>query len=223
MPPVTKIDPPFRLSTLEAFTAALASGEPVPGGGSAAAVAAALAASLSGMVVRLSLDRPAFESYAALHSEALIASDAARERFLALADEDAAAYSAYRAARRLPRQSPAEAAAREDATRHAARRSADVPLSVVEACCHQAELVERLAGRSNPHAASDLDCAALLLDAAARAAAANVLVNLPAAGDEAFATQARDSVSAQLARVATAVARVRGTVASGHPREAEQA
>lgn len=221
MPAVTQNDPSFRHSTLEAFTTALASGEPVPGGGSAAAVAAALAASLSGMVVRLSLGRPAFESHAALHREALAASDAARTRFLALADDDAAAYAAYRAARSLPRQSAAEVAAREDATRHAARRSADVPLSVVEACCGLVELVERLAGRSNPHAASDLDCAALLLDAAARAAAANVLVNLPAVGDEAFASQARGTVAARLTRVAAALASVRHVVANGQPREAE--
>lgn len=214
---------PFGAMTLEDFTADLASGRPVPGGGSAAAVAAALAASLTSMVVRLSVDRPAFEAHAALYGEALSASDAARVRFLGLADEDASAYAAYRQARGLPRVTAAEAASREAAISRAARRSADVPLAVADACARQVELVERLAGRSNPHASSDLDCAALLLEAAARAAAANVLVNLPFVADARYAEQARSLVGEHLARVATAATGTREVVASGQSRGPEPA
>ena len=209
MPDHDREGEPFGDMTVEGFTAALASGQPVPGGGSAAAVAASLAASLTSMVVRLSLERPAYEAHALLHRVALVDSDAARARFLALADEDAAAYAAYREARRLPRATAAEISGRDAATRDAARGSAAVPLAVVEACRHQLELVERLVGRTNPHASSDLDCAALLLEAAARAAAANVLVNLPAVGDEAFADEARILVEEHLRHVQSATARTR--------------
>lgn len=212
---------PFGAMTLEDFTVALASGRPVPGGGSAAAVAAALAASLTAMVVHLSVDRPAFEPHEVLYGEALSASDAARVRFLALADEDAAAYAAYRQARALPRSTEAEAADRETAISRAARLSTDVPLAVVGACAAQAELVERLAGRSNAHASSDLDCAALLLEAAARAAAANVIVNLPSVADVAFAERARVDVEGHLARVAAAAARTREVVTAGGSRGPE--
>ena len=59
--------------------------QPAPGGGAAAAVSAALAASLTAMVVRLSLDRPKYADYADLHREALDGSDATRLRFLQLA------------------------------------------------------------------------------------------------------------------------------------------
>ena len=218
---MTESSGPFRDMTVEAFTEVLASGQPVPGGGSAAAIAAALAASLTSMVVRLSLGRPAYAAHAALHGEGLASSDAARSRFLSFAEEDAAAYAGYRAARSLPRGTDVQVAARETAIREAARASASVPLDVVEACRRQLELVERLAGRSNPHAASDLECAALLLEAAARAAAANVLVNLPAVADETYATRARGLVADHLAAIAEASARTRQLVATVQPREAE--
>ena len=59
---------PISETTLADYTAALASDAPVPGGGSAAALAASLAASLTGMVVRLSIDRPVYQEHAALHA-----------------------------------------------------------------------------------------------------------------------------------------------------------
>ena len=70
------------------FAEALASEQAVPGGGAAAAISAALAASLTAMVVRLSLGRPKYAEHTALHEEALRASDEARARFLELADDE---------------------------------------------------------------------------------------------------------------------------------------
>ncbi len=201
----------------------MASGEPVPGGGSAAAVAGALAASLCSMVVRLSLDRPALQAHASLHVEGLAISDAARSRFLDLADEDAAAYAAYRAARRMPHDTDEQSAARDAATRQAALVSAEVPLRVVDACRQQVAIAERLVGRTNRNAASDLDVAALLLDASARAAAANVLVNLPAIGDEGLASGMRLRVEEDLQQVRETASRVRGLVATGGQRPVEPA
>lgn len=209
--------------TIGDFAAALASEQPTPGGGSAAAVAAALAASLTEMVVRLSLARPRYEQHADLYAEAGAASEAARLRFLGLADDDAAAYRAYLEARRMPRASESEIQARDAATRAAAHEAAAVPLAVVRECHRQIDLVERLAGRSNASVASDLDVAALLLESSARGAAANVLVNLGAIGDEAFAVATTAELDQRQRQIQSAVARTREHLGRREQRRPESA
>jgi len=194
---------------LGVFSEALASGQPTPGGGAAAAVAASLAASLTAMVVRLSLDRPKYAEHADLHQEVLTASDAARVRFLVLADEDATAYDAYRAARSLPHETEVEEEARAAATHAAARQATNVPLDVVRACHAQIELVDRVVGRTNLYVASDLEVAALLLDSAARSAAANVRVNLSSTGDEGYAGAVTAELDQRLQQIQSTVDRSR--------------
>ena len=203
------------------FAEALASEQAVPGGGAAAAVSAALAASLTAMVVRLSLERPKYAEFGELHAEALMASDAARLRFLEMAQEDATAYTAYRAARSMPRDTDAEREAREAATREAARLAAKVPLDLVRACQAQLELVERCAGRTNLYVSSDLEVAALLLDSAARAGAANVRANLPSIGDHGYTSAVTAELDQRLQQVQSTADRARERVAKGTLRRPE--
>ncbi len=206
---------------LAEFGEALASEQPTPGGGAAAAVAASLAASLTAMVVRLSLGRAKYADHADLHQEAQAASDAARVRFLELADDDAAAYAAYRAARSLPHATAAEEGARAAATRDAARSATAVPLEVVRACHAQIELVDRAAGRTNLYVGSDLEVAALLLDAAARSAAVNVRANLGAIGDDGYASAVTAELDQRLQQIQSTVDRARERVAKGTLRRPE--
>jgi formiminotetrahydrofolate cyclodeaminase len=157
----------------------LSTSEPVPGGGSAAALAGAMAAALVHMVVELTAGRPA----AAAHDQELASVRAAaidlRGRLLRLTELDAAAYEAVVAARRLPRDTESERAARatriDDATREATR----APLQTAGAAAEILDLASRIAPIGNRNAISDVGVAALLAAAALRGAALNVRINLP--------------------------------------------
>jgi methenyltetrahydrofolate cyclohydrolase len=209
----------FANLTLGAFVDRLASAEPVPGGGSASAVAASLGAALVAMVAALSQGRAKYAEHAALHERAIDVGQRLSGRFLELADEDAAAYARFAAAAKLPRDTDEDRALRSAALAAAARAASEVPLATVEACLELVVTVEVLAGRSNVNASSDLNVAALLAEAAARGAAENVLVNLPAVGDEAFAKETTAQVMARLDTIAGLAAATHQAVRSGAPRD----
>lgn len=171
------------------------------------------------MVASLSEGRPRYAMYMEVHARTKAAGTELAERLLRIADEDAASYADFAAALKLPKETEAEQAARGEAIRAAARVAAEVPMRCVEACLEVVENAELLAARCNVNASSDLDVAALLAEAAARGAAANVLVNLPSVADEAYATEARRRVTELMARIAALAATTHQVVATGVLRE----
>lgn len=219
--PVETVGDSFTRLTLSEFSDVLASAEPVPGGGSASAIAASFAGSLLAMVARLSLDRPKYEPYRATCQRAVEVGDRARRVLLDLADEDARAYAGFAAARKMPRETEAEQAARDAATRTAAKAASEIPLRVVEECVRLIEQVLAMAGRSNLNASSDLEVAARLSLAAAQGAGANVLINLPMVGDEAFAAECTASLDGMLNSIVRAAAQVSEMVGTGELRGPE--
>jgi formiminotetrahydrofolate cyclodeaminase len=209
----------FRDLTVDAFVDRLASSDPVPGGGSASAVAASLGAALVAMVASLSEGRPKYAEHAALHATAHATGRRLATRFLDLADEDAAAYAKFSAAMKLPKETEGEVATRRRALSDAARDASAVPLATVEACLELAAAAESLVGRSNVNASSDLDVATLLAEAAARGAAANVLINLPSVGDDEYVRDMTARVMRLLDSVEEIAAVAHGAVRSGETRD----
>ncbi len=213
----------FRDLTVADFVQQLASGEPVPGGGAAAAVAGSLGAALVAMVANLSEGRPKYAEHADLHARAIPAATELLERLLALADEDAEAFAGYGVALKMPRETDEERSVRTAAIQEAALAATLSPLKVVEASLEIVTLTEELAGRSNKNASSDLEVASLMSVAACRSAAANVYINLPSLGDEFQAKEILERTVGLADAVERLASRTREVVRSGEARAALRA
>jgi formiminotetrahydrofolate cyclodeaminase len=160
----------FRSETLERFLERLASTDPAPGGGAAAALATAMAAALVEMAAGLSTDH--VDDAAAIGGEA----GDIRRRALTLADEDAAAYGRVLAAYRRPRDTEPDARRRE--IREALEGATAVPLDVARLAADVTGLGTRLVASGNPNLEGDAAAAVLLARAAAQAAARLVELNV---------------------------------------------
>jgi formiminotetrahydrofolate cyclodeaminase len=211
-------NPRFRDLTVDQFISLLASGEPTPGGGAAAAIAGSLGGALVAMVASLSEGRPKYADHQALLVEAKRVGQDLASRLLDLADEDAEAYAGFGVAMKMPRETDEDKAARTAALRAAARAATEAPFKTVQVCLDVAVIAEAMAGRSNRNASSDLEVAGLMAVAAARAAAANVYVNLPAMGDEAAAGDLLVRTEAILNEIERLSARTREVVRGGESR-----
>lgn len=167
----------------DSFLAAVASSEPVPGGGSVAAFVGALAAALTQMVAGLTVGK---KKYAAVESEmSVVAARASQlmEKLESLVASDAAAYSEVSKAHKLPKGSEQEAEARKQAIIIALLGASEVPLETARTCAEVAVLAETVAEKGNSNAITDAGVAALLAEAGCKAAAYNVRVNLAALED----------------------------------------
>jgi methenyltetrahydrofolate cyclohydrolase len=184
---------PVRLDALTVHELAdrLASADPVPGGGSAAAIGAVLAAALVRMVVELSARKAISEADASALNEIGRAAERAQQELLELADRDAAAFAAVLRARRLPRNTDAERTARTAELHVAMEDATRIPLRTAEVASEVLALAEGVAPIGNPHAVSDAGVAAQLASAGVRGAALNVRINLAAlAGDDPLRAEA---------------------------------
>ena len=165
------------------FSAALASDAPAPGGGSASAAAGAMGAALLGMVCRLTLGKEKYRDAWEELERIASAMDAGRDTLLGLVDEDTRAYDAIVAARKLPKETPEEKAARKKAIDDATILATTVPMQTaffsMEAIVKAPVVLEK----GNPNCASDAFVAALLLSSAVEGALANVRINLPGIPD----------------------------------------
>lgn len=189
--------------SVDAFTEALGSGSATPGGGSAAALSGALAASLVGMVARNTAANPSFAERAETMAKIAAEADSLRQTLLELVDQDAAAFERVVAAFRLPKE-PAELKdARSREIQASYREAVDIPLLVCRQALDVLALAERIAELGNPNAVSDAGVAALLAASAFEGAALNVAINLGSIKDESYRTESGATLQDARARMTT--------------------
>lgn len=182
---------------------ALSSSEPTPGGGTAAAVAGAMGASLLVMVTGLAKSRKNTDEEKAALGKARAVLQPLTADLARLADADSESFNAVMAAYRLPKVSDEDKAARSRAIQHALRGATIVPLDTLRACADALAQAQAVAQHGNRAAASDAGVAVALLRAAADGAYANVRANLESIKDEGFKSLT-DAEAARLASAATA-------------------
>ena len=174
--------------TLSDFTAQLASAQPAPGGGGAAALTGALAASLTAMAANVTAANPRYAERSDALRSLIDACETQRTTLLALIEADAAGFLPLQKAYAIPRTDPDRAAK----LAAAAQTACLAPLAMLEHCAQTALLLTAALETASPLLRSDVGCAAALCRAAAEAAAMNVFVNTGLlAPDERAATEAR--------------------------------
>lgn len=198
-----------------AFTEKLFSKEPVPGGGGAAALVGALAASLAGMVGNYTTGKKIYAAYEADTQRALLAAESARAALLALVDEDAAAFEPLSRAYGIPKDAEGRAEALEEATRAALLP----PLETAHEIAALADTLEFLGKKGSKMLRSDVGCAAFLAAAALRCAALNVSVNTRSLADRAYAAEV-DAEVARLLEVAVRFDALGAEVQASYTKEA---
>jgi len=182
--------------TVGALIERLASDRPVPGGGSASALAGAMGAALIAMVAELTIGRPESMEHDVVIRELRAAAHQRCTELLELAEEDATAYQAVVVARHMSKESGPDRDARTSALRSAMVDATRVPLRTATVAAEVLDLAQRIAPIGNRNAVSDAGVAAQLAAAGLRGALLNVRINLPyLASDEPL----RDSAPAEIA------------------------
>jgi glutamate formiminotransferase / formiminotetrahydrofolate cyclodeaminase len=170
--------------SVSGFLAAVASSNPVPGGGSVAAHAGALAATLAQMVAGLTIGKKKYAGVEGEMKEAALKAVSLGNTLSGLVKRDADAYALVSEAYKLPKE-PADAAARRaEAVTNALLNAAEVPLETARASVEVARLAALVAEEGNTNAVTDAGVAALLAHAACKGAAYNVRVNVQALDDK---------------------------------------
>ena len=182
--------------TCAAFARETASESPAPGGGSISAYMGALAAALGTMVANLSAHKAGWDDRWEEFSNYADGGQLLLDHLLHLVDEDTAAFNRIMAALQLPKSTPEEKAAREDALEEATLYATQVPLRTMEAALDVFPLVKAMAEIGNPASVSDAGVGALAARSAVLGAELNVRINAAGLRDRsraaALVAQARE-------------------------------
>jgi glutamate formiminotransferase/formiminotetrahydrofolate cyclodeaminase len=187
------------------FLDAVAAPTATPGGGSVAALAGALAASLGQMVAGLSRKKKSQAAYADQLSEALNEFRAATKELAEAIDRDAASFDAVMAAYKLPNATPDELTRRQTEIRNALVLAAEVPMQVARKSVGIYERLRQLEAISSASMLSDIRVGRSMAAAAIRGALENVAINveslIEAGADAKIATLLRSEAASLESRI----------------------
>ena len=190
----------FTQLSCEEFIAQLASKAPVPGGGGASALVAAVGAALGNMVGSLTVGK---KKYADVQEDILALkakTDKLQAELLALVERDAEVFEPLSKAYGLPKDTPEEQAEKTRVMEAALKEACAVPLAIMEKCGLAIELHREFAVKGTHLAISDVGVGVAFCKAALQGASLNVFINTKAMQDRAQAEAANRRANELLAQ-----------------------
>ena len=159
---------------------------PAPGGGSIAALAGALGASLSSMVSNLTANKRGSEKVDEILNDAADKCQEIKFALVKAVDEDTNAFNAYMDARRLPDKTDGEKKAKEEAMQNGLKQAVYVPLNTAQLSYQAIEIAEVVAKNGNPASITDVGVGAQSAYTGVLGGIYNVLINLKDIKDKKF-------------------------------------
>ncbi|MCQ2496083.1 MAG: cyclodeaminase/cyclohydrolase family protein [Lachnospiraceae bacterium] len=163
--------------TIDEFIEKLGSKEPVPGGGGAAALSAAIGINLCKMAVNYTVGKKKYADVEEQMQEILVKCDALTADFIGLIQKDADAFLPLSRAYSLPADTELEKAQKDAVLEVELENATRVPLEMMGKICEAIELAVTAAEKGSKLMVSDSACAVSTLESALRCASLNVFIN----------------------------------------------
>lgn len=186
--------------TVKDFADEVSRDTPAPGGGSIAALAGSLGASLASMVATLTHGKEGTEARDAELARIAAASQRVKDALLALVDEDTNAFNAFMEARRLPQGTADEKALRKQKMQEGLKIAIDVPWRTAELSFEAMQLAKDATAVGNPNSLTDAAVGVQMAFAAVRGALWNVVINLKDLADPPYVAEMQKKSAELLAR-----------------------
>ncbi len=164
---------------------------PAPGGGSIAALAGALGASLSSMVSNLSANNRGSEEIDEILNKAANECQGIKFNLVKAIDEDTKAFNEYMDARRLPNRTDEEKKYRNDAMLKGLKNAVAVPLQTAEESAKILNIAKIVAENGNQNSITDVGVGAQMAYSGVLGGIYNVLINLKDIDDKQFCDEMR--------------------------------
>ncbi len=171
------------------FAEALASGTPVPGGGSAAAIAGAVGIALGNMVGSLTAGKKKYAEVEEHMQNLMDRAETLRIQLLELVDKDAEAFAPLARAYGMPKETPEQRESKRQTMEKCLKLACSAPLEIMEKCGEAIELHKEFAAKGNSLAVSDAGVGAIICRAALKGASLNVYVNTKLMHDRGLADE----------------------------------
>ncbi len=188
----------YQTVSCREFVEKLASRSPVPGGGGASALVAALGTALGNMVGSLTTGKKKYADVEEEMERLKAACDQLQKDFLSLIERDAEVFEPLSRAYGMPRDTKEQKEEKERVMEAALKEACSVPLAVMEKCCVAIEMIAVFAEKGSALAVSDAGVAAAFCRAALDGASLNVFINTKYMKDRAYAQMLNARADAML-------------------------